>query len=299
MWAFIDKVNALYPPGAVDFSIEEQRALYNDVCRVFYQGRPAGVSSWDEDHGGVPCRRYELCESDVTLIYLHGGGNVVGDLDSHDDVCAEICDRTGYRVIAVDYGLAPEVVYPGCFNDGWSAFTAVAEAFDGHLMLAGDSAGGTLAAAIVHHARRRVAGRIIGQILIYPSLGGDMTRGSFVRYANAPHLTTQDVIYFIDQRLGGAEPPKGDGCFAPLQDAEFSGLPPTVCISAQCDPLAGEGETYCDKLRAAGGRAEWINVPGMVHGCLRARGISPAAAGFFDTVVEAIDALGQGRWPYQ
>ena len=83
----------------------------------------------DEAYGGVPCRRYEVGECAVTVVYYHGGGFVVGGLDSHDDVCAEICARTGYRVISVDYGLAPEVVWPGCFNDAWAAFEAIAAAF--------------------------------------------------------------------------------------------------------------------------------------------------------------------------
>ena len=298
MWAFIERLDGTYPPGAVDMTIAEQRKVYDDMCRVFYQGRPEGVQAWNEDHGGVPCRRFETGESEVTVVYYHGGGFVVGCLDSHDDVCAEISHRTGYRVVSVDYGLAPEVVFPGCFNDAWSAFAAIAEAYRGPLILSGDSAGGNLAAAVTHHARGSFDGCIVGQVLIYPGLGGDWGQGSYVEHANAPHLSTADMEFYMTVRTGGSAPPKGDPRYAPLHDADFAGLPPSVMITAQCDPLASDGETYRDALREAGGKAEWINVPGMVHGCLRARVMSRKAAGFFDQVVSAVDALGRRDWPY-
>ena len=83
-----------------------------------------------------------------------------------------------------------------------------------------------------------------------------------------------------------------------MKDSDFVGLPPTVSVTAECDPLASDGEAYRDVLQAAGGKAVWINVPGMVHGCLRARNMSHRAARFFDEVVQAVDALGRGDWPY-
>ncbi len=298
MWAYIERLDATYPPDAVDMTITQQRGVYDAMCRVFYQGRPDGVAVVDEPWGGVQCRRYESGQSDLTVVYYHGGGFVVGGLDSHDDVCAEICARTGYRVISVDYGLAPEVVFPGCFNDAWAAFEAVAAEIPGNIILCGDSAGGNLAAAVAHDARSRVAGRIVGQVLIYPGLGGDRTKGSYVIHGNAPHLTTADMEFYQTVRTGGAIPPIGDPRYAPLQDSDFSGLPPTVCVTAECDPLSSDGEAYRDALRAAGVSAVWIEVPGMVHACLRARAMSKRAAGFFDEVVRAVDHLGKGEWPY-
>jgi acetyl esterase len=298
MWAFIDRLDGTYPPDAVDLDIAGQRGVYNAMCRVFYQGRPAHVRVQDEPQGGVPCRRYEVGSSDATVIYYHGGGFVGGDLDSHDEVCAERCARTGYRVISVDYGLAPEVVFPGCFSDAWAAFVEIADAHDGPLILSGDSAGGNLAAAVSHHARGRVDGRITGQVLIYPSLGGNWGQGSYVEHANAPHLSTKDMEFYMKVRTGGAAIPKGDARYAPLQDSDFTGLPATVCITAQCDPLASDGGAYRDAIVASGGQAVWINVAGMVHGCLRARVMSARAAGFFDQTVQAVDVLGRKEWPY-
>lgn len=292
--AYIAKGAAFYPPGAVDLSIPEQRAVYDAMCAAFHAGRPDGVHTWDESFGGVPCRRYERGTAEVTLVYYHGGGFVVGGLHSHDDICAELCARARVRVISVDYGLAPEIVFPGCYKDAWAAFEAIAAHYQGRVVLAGDSAGGNLAAAVTHHARARIA----GQVLIYPGLGGDRTRGSYVVHANAPELTTRDLLFYQTIRTGGVPVPEGDPRYAPLQDTDFSGLPPTVVVSAQCDPLASDGETYRNAILAQGGRAVWFNEAGLVHGCLRARHMSARGAAFFDRVVRAVEALAKGDWPY-
>ncbi|MGC1502765.1 MAG: alpha/beta hydrolase [Sulfitobacter sp.] len=297
-WAYIARLDASYPPDAVQMSIAEQRAAYDDMCRVFHAPRPASVTVDDLAFSGVRCRHYASGPSAVTVIYYHGGGFVVGGLESHDDICAELCDRTGFDVISVDYALAPEVVFPGCFNDAWAAFEAIAAARTGDILLCGDSAGGNLAAAVAHHARGRVDGRIIGQVLIYPGLGGDQNKGSYVTHANAPQLTMADLEFYKTVRTGGAEVPENDPRFAPLRDSDFNGLPPTVLVTAECDPLASDGESYRDAVLAAGGRAIWFNEAGMVHACLRARNMSARAGVFFDRVVAGVAALGRRDWPY-
>ncbi|KEJ89860.1 alpha/beta hydrolase [Sulfitobacter donghicola] len=292
--AYIARGAAFYPPDAVDLTIEQQRAVYDDMCAAFHAGRPANVVTWDEPLGGIPCRRYEAGATDVTLIYYHGGGFVVGGLHSHDDVCAELAARAGVRVISVDYGLAPENIFPNCYNDAKSAFDAITQSFTGQFLLAGDSAGGNLAAAVAHHSR----GQVAGQVLIYPGLGGDPTKGSYVEHANAPELTTRDMQFYQTIRTGGKTPPTDDPRYAPLHDTDFTGLPPTVIVTAACDPLASDGESYRDALRAAGGQAVWFNEAGLVHGCLRARKVSKRGAAFFDRVAVAVEALAKGEWPY-
>ncbi|MGJ8594435.1 alpha/beta hydrolase [Sulfitobacter sp.] len=292
--AYIARGAAFYPPNAVDLTVAEQRDVYDAMCAAFHAGRPKDVKVWDESHGGVPCRRYETATPNATLIYYHGGGFVVGGLHSHDDVCAELCARTGVRVISVAYGLAPENIFPSCYNDAKAAFEAISETFEGPVFMAGDSAGGNLAAAVTHQTRERIA----GQILIYPGLGGDPTKGSYVEHANAPELTTRDMLFYQTIRTGGASPPVGDARYAPLQDTDFSGLPPTVIVTAQCDPLASDGESYRDAIVSAGGRAVWFNEVGLVHGCLRARRMSIRGAAFFDRVSDAVAALVKGTWPY-
>ena len=297
VWAYIARAESFFPPDAAALSIAEQRRCYNQMCAAFRRGRPEGVHTRDESYGGVACRRYEVADADITVIYYHGGGHIMGDLESHDDVCAEICQRTGYRVVSVDYRLAPETVFPGCFEDAWAAFVGIVQAWNGVVAVAGDSAGGNLAAAVAHHARGRIDARIAGQVLIYPALGGDIAQGSYLLHAQAPQLSTADMEVYERLRRGGADIAHGDARFAPLRDADFSHLPLTVLITAECDPLASDGEAYRDAVLAAGGKAVWINEAGLVHGYLRARETSQKAAASFDRIVMAVAGLGRGEWP--
>lgn len=296
--AFIARTDAFYPPEAVDFTVAEQRRFYDALCREFDVGRPDGVVVQDTDAEGVPVRIYTAGEPGAMVLYFHGGGFVVGGRDSHDSICAEICAGTGYRVISVDYRLAPEHVHPAHFDDAVTAAHWALGRHDGAVVLAGDSAGGNLAAAVAHALRATPhAGRIAGQMLIYPGLGGDMTRGSYVDHARAPGLSTADVLFYRDIRAGGPAP-EDDPTFAPLRDTDFTGLPRTIIISAACDPLADDGRDYRDAIRAVGGRAEWINEDGLIHGYLRARFMSAKARDSFARIVAGIQCLGQGLWPH-
>ncbi|EEW26110.1 alpha/beta hydrolase [Rhodobacter ferrooxidans] len=287
-WDFIRQTADFYPPDAVGLSIAAQRAVYDRMCCAFHRGIPAGVAVSDHAMSGVLVRRYEPANPAATLLYFHGGGFVVGGLDSHDDVCAEICAATGLRVISVDYRLAPEHPHPAAFDDCLAATRAAAVAFPGPLLLAGDSAGGALAASVAHACRN--GPQITGQVLIYPGLGGNRDRGSYLTHADAPMLTREDVLYYAAIRHAGQEP-KADPTAAVLQDTDFTGLPPTVIFSAECDPLADDGRDYRDVLLAAGGWAEWHLEPGLVHGYLRARTTVPRAAASFGRICAAISQL--------
>jgi acetyl esterase len=295
-WAFIRSTAAAYPDDAVTLDVAGQRAVYDRMCAVFRQPRPAGVAVADESRGGVPVRRYETGgaaagTAAVTVVYLHGGGFVVGGLDSHDDVCAEICAATGLRVVSVDYRLVPEHPHPAAFLDTLAATRAVAAAF-GPVILAGDSAGGALAASAAQ-ALRATAVDLRGVVLIYPGLGGDRTAGSYVTHAQAPMLTTADVEYYHRLRHGGT-PPVRDPTASALDDGDFGGLPPVAAFSAECDPLADDGRAYRDRVRAAGGAAEWHLDRGLVHGWLRARHSVPRARAAFDRILATIAAMARG-----
>lgn len=294
-WDFIRRTEEYYPPDAVGLTVEEQRAVYDLMCRAFHRSHPHGVAVQDVMLGGVACRVYAKGAPEVSVVFLHGGGFVVGGLDSHDDVCAEICDATGFRVISVDYRLAPEHRHPAAFADSLAATRAVAATFRGPLVMAGDSAGAALAASVVH-ATRGEGLDIRGQVLVYPGLGGNRDRGSYLTHANAPMLTRDDVIYYARIRHSGPEP-TADPTAAVLQDRDFSGLPPTVIISAECDPLADDGRDYRDLILAAGGTAEWHLEPGLVHGYLRARRSVPRAAESFTRITAAISRLGSAQPP--
>jgi acetyl esterase len=288
-WDFIHRTEAAYPPDTATLTIADQRRIYDGMCRAFFRGYPPGVTAEDRAIGGVPCRVYPG-QGPATVIYLHGGGFVVGGLHSHDDVCAEIRAATGLTVIAVDYRLSPEHLHPAAFDDA----CAVVRAVPGDLVLAGESAGGNLAAAAAHALRDP---RLLGQVLIYPGLGGDRSHGSHVVHAQAPMLTAADLDFYAGIRHGGARPPAGDPTVSPLQDKDFSRLPMTLAIGAECDPLHDDAPAYAAAIRAAGGRARAVTARGLVHGYLRARATVPRAAESFALITSTIAAFAEGRWP--
>lgn len=285
-WGFIRRTCAFYPANTAARGIAEQRALHDAMARAFHHGTPAGVTSQDDTIAGRPCRIYHGALP--TVIYLHGGGFVVGGLESHDDVCAEICARTGFQVVSVDYRLAPEYVHPAAFQDALAVTKAIAA--QGPYVLAGDSAGGTLAASVAQNLRHEAPAK--GLLLIYAGLGGDVDKGSYLVHANAPMLTRDDVIYYASIRFKNGRVSAHDHTAHPLLDTDFADLPPTVAFSAECDPHADDGRDYCARITAAGGRATWHLERGLVHGYLRARATVPRAAQSFERMIDAIQELG-------
>jgi acetyl esterase len=299
-WAFIELTNSYYPPDTIDYTIDRQREIYDRMCREFHAAHPADVAAEDwsirtATHS-IPIRIYRTAMSDMsaTVLYIHGGGFILGGLDSHDDICAELCARTGYEVVSVDYRLAPEHVHPAAFDDAMSAFEWASEAYDRPIVLCGDSAGGNLAAAVSHATRGHVV-KPAGQVLIYPGLGGDMRTGSYVTHAEAPMLTARDVAFYKDIRSGGTDR-TGDITMSPLADANFANLPPTVIVTAECDPLSSDGEAYGSRVAAAGGKAAWFEEKGLVHSYLRGRHSVARARASFTRIVEAVKLLGKGEW---
>ncbi|AID33901.1 alpha/beta hydrolase [Mesorhizobium jarvisii] len=298
-WAFIERTNSYYPPDTIDYTIAQQREIYDRMCREFFAGYPQGVtvetSAIATPTHNIPIRTYRSApQPAATVLYIHGGGFILGGLDSHDDVCAELCARTGYEIVSVDYRLAPEHLHPAAFDDAMSAFAWAASTRDQPILLCGDSAGGNLCAATAH-ATRGHAKRPAGQVLIYPGLGGDRSKGSYVTHAEAPMLTMRDLEFYKHIRTGGQDR-SGDAALAPLADTDFAKLPPTVLVTAECDPLSSDGEAYRDRIVAAGGRATWFEEPGLVHGYLRARHTVGRARESFTRIVDAVAALGRGAW---
>ncbi len=248
--------------------------------------------------GDIPARLFDVREKrepGPVVLFFHGGGFVIGNIDSHASFTAELSRALDLPVVSVDYRLAPEHPHPAAFNDALAAARAVAAAFDGPLVLVGDSAGGTLAAAVAH-AGRALGLRPWGQVLIYPSLGGDESRGSYQEHAEAPMLTLRDIAFYRRMRFPNGAP-RNDPTAAPLQDNNFRDLPPTVIFVAECDPLADDGSAYAEKLLSAGGRALVVVETGLVHGYLRARATVSRARESFRRITTAIAALAQGNWP--
>ncbi|WP_084508172.1 alpha/beta hydrolase [Mesorhizobium sp. WSM3224] len=298
LWDYIDKVNGWYPPEIVASPIAEQRAVYNQMCVAFDQGRPEGVTTSDglvatKTHA-IPVRRYRMANrvAAAVVVYFHGGGFVLGDLNSHDDICAEICAGTGFEVISADYRLAPEHPHPASFDDALAVFEWAAATSALPIVLCGESAGGNLAAAVAQ-ATRRHPRHAISQMLIYPGLGSAETGRSYVEHAEAPLLTLADIEFYRRIRSAPGQA-LDDPTFSPLKDRDFAGLPPTVIVTAECDPLSSDGKIYRDRILAAGGQAVWREEPRLVHSFLRARMTVRRAAEAFGRIIWDIAKLGAG-----
>lgn len=277
--AFIAKTEACYPAEANVASADDNRRFYDDMCDQFRAPRPETLKVEDRQIAGVPCRIYGDA-SPVSVVYLHGGGYVVGGLDSHDDVCAEIADALDLQVISVDYRLAPEHLWPSQLRD----VEAVWQALDTPAVIAGDSAGGMLAAAL--SLSQRGHHEPLGQVLIYPGLGGDGDAPSYIENAQAPLLRASDVAAYKAILFGGG--PATDPLARPLKVESLTGAPPAFVVTADVDPLRDDGKLYVERLRAAGVPAEWRNEAQLPHGYLRARRESDRARRSFAAIVAAI-----------
>ena len=282
---FIARTNDAYPPEANGASAAENRCYYDAMCALFRAPRPEGLAVEDRSIGGVPCRVYGA-DQGVFVLYLHGGGFVVGGLDSHDDVCAEIADATGLTVVSADYPLAPEHRYPAQITDVQAVWRALSA--DGRRgLVAGDSAGGNLAAALCLAMRDAAGPMPLGQVLIYPGLGGDQTAPSYTENAMAPMLRTQDLASYRAM-LHGTDSGATDPLASPLCATDLSSLPPAFLVSADVDPLRDDARDYALRLNAAGVPAQWRNEPQLVHGYLRARRTSDRARRSFAAIIAAI-----------
>ncbi|MCA1490927.1 alpha/beta hydrolase [Sinorhizobium alkalisoli] len=287
--AFHVRCEAFYPADAVNASVGDQRRYYDALCAEFDAPTPDGLTRRDARIGGrIPVRYYRPAEvaTEARIIYLHGGGFVVGSLDSHDAICAELADRTRAELVSVDYRLAPEHVWPAAHEDCYSVLeTLIAEGRP--LVIVGDSAGGNLAAGLVLRARSEGLAGIAGQVLIYPALGGDLVGGSYVEMGEAPGLSTADVAYYREILRA----PAADVLAHPLKAKDFAGLPPTYITAARFDPLRDDARTYAAELAAAGVDITFREEPQMIHAWLRARHVSPGAREGFRRLVDGVARL--------
>ncbi len=299
---FIRRDGAVFPPDSVRYSIAEQRAMYAELCRVFAAPRPPDLVVTDErvaaEGREIPIRVYRPAagQEGACLLYLHGGGYIMGDLDSYDSVTAELAVTARVTVVAVDYRLAPEHPFPAAFEDGAAALDfVVREAArlgidPARLGVGGDSAGGNLSAALALRARDLGGPAIAAQIHIYPDLGLRHDAGSGPMGGDSPLLLDEECRFYDDAYLGPSAT-TSDPYAAPLLARDYGGLPPALVLAAGHDKLCADAEVYAARLRAAGGQAELLLAPGLVHGWLRARHHCAEAAQAFAALCDGTARL--------
>lgn len=210
-----------------------------------------------------------------TIVFLHGGGFVIGDLDTHDVPARLLCRDVGAVVVSVDYPLAPEHPFPAGVDASWSALEEVARRIDefggdaAALVVAGDSAGANLAAVTALRARDEGLA-LAAQVLMYPTVDAGGTYASRTENGEGYFLTAADMDWFFSTYTGVDPDAAGsiadDPRIAPLRAASLAGLAPAVVVTAEFDPLRDEGEAYADALAAAGVRVERRSFDGLVHG---------------------------------
>lgn len=234
----------------------------------------------DATVAGRPARIYRPAAGGgrPTVLYLHGGGYVIGDLDTHDQTCRRLANDADAVVVSLDYRLAPEHPFPAGYEDALAAAAWVAARLDelgGSSVLgaAGDSAGGNLAAGIAQAMPERIA----AQLLLYPATDAEGDYPSRRENGEGYFLDQPTLEWFLAHYLGGAgEVDAADPRLSPLR-GDLAGQPPAVIATAEFDPLRDEGEAYAEALRAAGGQVDLVRYSGLVHGFADMGLFSPAA----------------------
>ena len=284
--AILDELNAAPGPPPHEIPVEDARAAHNEeAARLCGPGEPVAEVR-DLRVGDVAVRTFRPEGEGLLPIvaYLHGGGWMMGTLDSYDSLLRALANASGAIVAGVDYRLAPEHRYPAALDDAIVAIRGIATIAaelggDGaRLAVAGDSAGGNLAAV----AARRLRDTVRFQALIYPVIAPAFDTASYREFDQGHGLSAASMQRFWRLYLDGASPDDPDA--SPVR-ADLAGLPPAYVLTAEEDVLRDEGEAYAAALQEAGVPAELVRWPGTIHGFFRWLAVTPAAR-------EAVDAVG-------
>ncbi|MFD6269306.1 alpha/beta hydrolase [Nocardia asteroides] len=271
-------ISQLLPKPVYDLGPEQARALVNSAPSAEPITRLEQVEQLtiSTRAGAIAARMYR---ADATppdsaapaLVYLHGGGFVLGTLDGADELCRAIAAGSGWTVVSLEYRLAPENPYPAALEDcvdayAWLTRSAPELGIDpARIAIGGDSAGGNLAAALCLYRRDEGSALPVAQVLAYPAVDDTFTRPSWSDFADAPLLGAAEGRWFWEQYVG-AEHPGGDPLAAPMRAASLHGLPPALVITAEVDPIRDDAEAYAQRLRDAGVPVSSTRYPGVFHG---------------------------------
>lgn len=225
---------------------------------------------------GLRLYRPEGAQPLPALVYFHGGGWVIGSLETHDHLCRALANAAGCAVISVAYRLAPEHPYPAAPDDCEAAVQAVVDNASGlgidpkRVAVGGDSAGGNLAAVVARRCRDRGGPALAAQVLIYPVTDADLDRPSYRENGEGYLLTRSSMEWFWNHYLQGDGARAREPDAAPLQEPDLAGLAPALVITAEFDPLRDEGEAYAERLRRAGVPTRCSRYDGAIHDFVRA-----------------------------
>lgn len=284
-----------------DSSLAGLRQSYHRMCQAFTPPKPEGLQVSTYALAGVGVRSYlpaspAPAEGWPCILYIHGGGWIVGGLDSHDFICFELASALQVLVIAIDYRLAPEHPFPAAYEDCRAVWQAIQAGQGPHvinlqqLVVIGDSAGGNLAAALCLGLRDDRQPLPLAQVLIYPGLGGPSDLPSRRDCMDAPLLSSADAEGYLALYLRGSGKPSAYAM--PLLAEDLSGLPKAFIAVAQFDPLRDDGLLYAERLQAAGVASVLYPGKGLVHGCLRARRQAPEVDQLYDCLLQYLEREG-------
>lgn len=267
------------PSATPPFSVEASRFMDSQPMPF---PKPPVAEVRDLTLGGSPARLYHPRPREAlpVIFFLHGGGWVSGNIETHDITCRAIAAKAGLPLVSLDYPRAPENPFPAPLEASYRALQALGEAGPAidatRIAVAGDSAGGNLAAALCLLAKQRGGPAIAHQLLLYPVLDSDFTRDSYHANGADYFLTTAMMRWFWEQYVGDAvaNPPAHA---APLRAEDLAGLPPATIVTAEYDPLRDEGEAYAARLKAAGVPVRLERVAGVFHGFASMPGVLPPA----------------------
>lgn len=267
--AFVDAMIAEGGPPLHELSVEEARGIPAAFPEILGPGPEIAVVreiTIPGPGGELSARLYEpVDDPPATIVYFHGGGWVIGSAEYWDASVRVFARESGCRVISVDYRLAPEHPYPAAADDAYAAVLWAAGEFDGPLVVAGDSAGGNLAAVATLRARDEDGPEIAYQVLVYPVVDHTMDTPSMEAYAEAPLILNRlGMHWFWDHYAPNVEQ-RAEPHASPLRAESHEGLPPAYVLIAEHDPLRDEGLAYVEKLKAAGVPVTVRHVDDQIH----------------------------------